>query len=59
MRAPEGRVEEELTPRGDGNCLYFIIRFPLYTVEEELTPRGDGNQGFGVFFLLQVSLRKS
>ena len=31
MRAPKGRVEEEITPRGDGNCfkLSIIISFTI------------------------------
>ena len=43
MRAPEGRVEEELTPRGDGNCGFVKGTVDNIEVEEELTPRGDGN----------------
>ena len=44
MRAPEGRVKEEITPRGDGNLFpdTTLVLIPL-SVKEEITPRGDGN----------------
>ena len=43
MRAPKGRVEEEITPRGDGNNTIISLCYSVSFVEEEITPRGDGN----------------
>ena len=43
MRAPKGRVEEEITPRGDGNDEWDRWQRCQCCVEEEITPRGDGN----------------
>ena len=43
MRAPEGRVKEEITPRGDGNNAHDFCLCPVFFVKEEITPRGDGN----------------
>ena len=36
-------VEEEITPRGDGNAVRLCEYLLSVDVEEEITPRGDGN----------------
>ena len=43
MRAPKGRVKEEIAPRGDGNSLTRCRKSPVSFVKEEIAPRGDGN----------------
>ena len=42
MRAPEGRVKEEITPRGDGKGCSISSKKVKMLVKEEITPRGDG-----------------
>ena len=37
-------VEEEITPRGDGNKIFFVEFCKRFIVEKEITPRGDGNE---------------
>ena len=46
MRAPKGRVKEEITPRGDGNDCKTQDSVLWFVVKEEITPRGDGNCPF-------------
>ena len=37
------QIRENITPRGDGNTIYFLLILSIALIRENITPRGDGN----------------